>query len=120
MIIINHSIQSIQLGYDSFAEDPTSPYFLLKDISNRYFFQKMNPYDRIDACLMTLTVMSYLLSRRPDLISMIEQMLRANLPFFQNAKLHPVIIVRLCLFLGYYCDNLFKANGDLNSLIEYV
>ena len=120
VLIINQSIEQIGLGNDIFTDDPSSPYYLLKSISNRFFFQKMNRYERIDVCLMALTVMSYLLSRRLDLIAMIEQMLRVNIQFFQNPDLHPVIRVRLCLFLGYYCDNLFKSNEDLTSLLDYI
>ena len=42
---------------------------------------------------------------------MIEGMLKLNLTFFQNPQLHHVLIVRLGLFLGYYCENLFKTEN---------
>jgi hypothetical protein len=67
---------------ETYTEEPTSPYYLLKDINQRLFFKRLSPYDRLDACLMALSVMSYLLSKRSDLISLIEVMLRQNINFF--------------------------------------
>ena len=76
---------------------------------DRYFFTKVSPVYRIDACLIALTVMSYMLSRRTDILLMMESMLEINAQFFMDENLDGLIRVRLALFLGYYCDNLFKS-----------
>lgn len=81
-------------------------------MESRYFFTKLPPVNRVDTALTCLTVMSYLLSRRADLILMMEGMLLKNFAFFSDPQQDPLVTSRLCLFLGYYCDNMFKSNQD--------
>jgi hypothetical protein len=59
---------------------------------------------------MILTVMSYLLSRRTDLIGQMQDMLKNNSEYFANAEV--IVQARLSLFLGYYCDNVFKSDAS--------
>ena len=47
-------------------------------IKNRYMFRKMSESQRVESSLTILTVMSYLLTRRDDLIDKIEEMLQKN------------------------------------------
>jgi len=82
-------------------------------------FTKMSPVSRIESSLVILTVMSYLLSRRNDLIRLLEEMLKSNHAYFNNGNLDALIQTRLSLFLGYYCDNLFKADQSLTNLQDY-
>jgi hypothetical protein len=117
-LIISHSIQVITEQSNVIA--PESPFYILKDLQARYFFARLSPVQRIDTSLVALTVMSYLLSRRNDLISLLENMLKINFAFFSDQSQDPLITSRLCLFLGYYCDNLFKSDNAYSNLQQYI
>ena len=64
--------------------------------------------------------MSYLLSRRSDIIQLLETVLQEYAPYFSNDKLDPLIRSRFALFFGYYCDNLFKTVKNNEKLLRYV
>jgi hypothetical protein len=70
---------------------PESPFYILKDLQARYFFARLSPVQRIDTSLVALTVMSYLLSRRNDLIALLENMLKINFAFFSDHSQDPLI-----------------------------
>lgn len=118
-MVVNHAVAVLGGQGDSIG-DPNSPYHILKELQPRYFFTRMGPVQRIEACLVVVTVMSYLLSRRSDLIALLEDLLSKNFAFFADPALDPLVTVRLCLFIGYYCDNLFKAQAATVNLQQYI
>lgn len=72
-------------------------------------FFKFEPEVVIDACLVTLSIISYSIVKRPkDLMPLLNQLISENLEKLIVAT--PLIKTRLCLFFGYYFDCLF--NGE--------
>ncbi|CAD8119908.1 unnamed protein product [Paramecium sonneborni] len=91
----------------------------IKKISDKKLFQEFTPVDRIESGLMILTIMSYLIQKRQDIISLMEQLLQTNLSFFTNTT-EQIIKVRFALFFGYYCDNLFKVESQFQIMLNYI
>ncbi|CAD8063570.1 unnamed protein product [Paramecium primaurelia] len=91
----------------------------IQAISDKKLFTEYNAVDRIESSLIVLTIMSYLIQKRFDIVSMMEQLLTENLIFFQNIQ-HQIIKVRFSLFFGYYCDNLFKKDIQSQSMLMYL
>lgn len=108
---------SIAIIKNGISGDEEFPF--LKDLKERLLFTKMNNVNRIEASLMILTVVSYLLSRRKDLIGMMEDMLKTNKAYFESPQLNELVSARLSLFIGYYCDNIFKTQENETSFVEY-
>ncbi|CAD8204480.1 unnamed protein product [Paramecium pentaurelia] len=91
----------------------------IQKISNKKLFQEFTPVDRIESSLMILTIISYLVQRRQDIIQLMEQLLQQNLQFFTNTT-EQIIKVRFALFFGYYCDNLFKVETQFQTMLNYI
>ena len=84
---------------------------------------KSDPVLIADACLIVLTLMSYLLPQRKDLIGTFENVISSNvnaflvsrphnlpnMDDFENAKA-VLLKNRFSLLLGYYADLLFTQN----------
>ncbi|CAD8182699.1 unnamed protein product [Paramecium octaurelia] len=91
----------------------------IQQISNKKLFQEFTPVDRIESSLMILTIISYLVQKRQDIIQLMEQLLQSNLPFFTNTT-EQIIKVRFALFFGYYLDNLFKVETQFQLMLNYI
>lgn len=76
-----------------------------------------------DACMIVLTLMSYILPQRKDLIGTFERVISSNVGAFLTARPHntpdmdefenaKAILLknRFSLLLGYYADILFTQN----------
>jgi hypothetical protein len=61
-------------------------------LSDKYFFVKVDVVHRIDACLVTLTILSYLLSKRADILASMESMLSECSAYFQSPNLDGTLI----------------------------
>jgi hypothetical protein len=62
---------------------------------------------RTETCFMALSVMSYLLPKRHDLVRLLEIFLRQQLQNFLGPQMPPLLKARFCMFIGYYADVLF-------------
>ncbi|CAD8209120.1 unnamed protein product [Paramecium octaurelia] len=91
----------------------------IQQISDKKLFQEFTPVDRIESSLMILTIISYLVQKRQDIIQLMEQLLSSNLVFFTNTT-EQIIKVRFALFFGYYCDNLFKVGSQFSIMLNYI
>ncbi|CAD8125119.1 unnamed protein product [Paramecium sonneborni] len=91
----------------------------IQKINNKKIFQEFTSVDRIESSLMILTIISYLIQKRQDIISMMEQLLQSNMQFFTNTT-EQIIKVRFALFFGYYCDNLFKVESQFQIMLNYI
>ncbi|CAK67075.1 unnamed protein product (macronuclear) [Paramecium tetraurelia] len=91
----------------------------IQQISDKKLFQEFTPVDRIESSLMILTIISYLVQKRYDIIQLMEQLLSSNLVFFTNTT-EQIIKVRFALFFGYYCDNLFKVESQFSLMLNYI
>jgi len=79
----------------------------------------------VDTCLLVLTVMSYILPQRKDLIGNFERTISSNVQSFLEQKPHNlpdmddfqnakavILRNRFSLLLGYYADILFTQNQE--------
>ena len=66
-------------------EIPTR-YPLLTDLQTCRFIDKKSPESRIETCIMILTVVSYLMPKRKDLIKVIEDFLLQYLKFLTTTQ----------------------------------
>ncbi|CAD8163781.1 unnamed protein product [Paramecium octaurelia] len=88
-------------------------------LQDKKLFKEYTPVDRIESSLVILTIMSYLIQKRFDIVLLMEQLLTDNLLFFQSIQ-EQIIKLRLSLFFGYYCDNLFKKDTQSQNMNAYL
>lgn len=78
----------------------------------------------METCLLIISVLSYILPKRNDLVDILERTLKENAQYFYaNNNLPFILKSRFCLFLGYFSDTIFlhKDNKDLyNKGIEIL
>lgn len=70
---------------------------------------KLNTFtdeELLDICLLSLTIMSYTLVKREDLLACLDQLVVIHLPKLINMQQMPTPLIqsRVCLFLGFYID----------------
>mmetsp|Transcript_40412 Transcript_40412/g.29106 ORF Transcript_40412/g.29106 Transcript_40412/m.29106 type:complete len:112 (+) Transcript_40412:1464-1799(+) len=70
-------------------------------------FMHSHPEIIAETCITAMTVISYILPRRKDLIPIFEQTLAANIDKILSDE-SVLLRVRLSLLLGYYADMLFS------------
>ncbi|CAD8091600.1 unnamed protein product [Paramecium sonneborni] len=116
VIIIQHTINSLSSNPIPLNDQQQT---FIKAISEKKLFTEYNAIDRIESSLIVLTIMSYLIQKRFDIVSLMEQLLVDNLKFFQNIQ-QQIIKVRFSLFFGYYCDNLFKKDIQSQNMLMYL
>jgi hypothetical protein len=93
-------------------------------MENDSFLLQTEPEFIIDACLVALTVISYILPERADLTKIFTETMDSNvhelldrkpiLPQYSNIQIAKAVIIRsrLSLLMGYYGDLLFVNNFD--------
>jgi len=110
--VISASIAIIEYSlHGEYAPLSEEKLALLKDYQDLFFLSKTDPKFRLDACIVSLSVLSYLVSQRDDLIEEIENLLVSYKQYFFNEKNDALIKSRMCLFFGYYFENLFQGTG---------
>ncbi|CAK82350.1 unnamed protein product (macronuclear) [Paramecium tetraurelia] len=116
VIISQHSINMISSNPVQLKEQQLTFVMALQD---KKLFKEYTPIDRIESSLVILTIMSYLIQKRLDIVQLMEQLLTDNLLYFQNVQ-EQIIKLRLSLFFGYYCDNLFKKETQSQNMNAYL
>lgn len=56
-------------------------------LSPRYFYQILQPNQQIESCLLGLVIMNYLISKRKDLVHIIQNLINENQGFFFSQDL---------------------------------
>lgn len=113
------TVQLVQLSLGGVARTGCS---LLQDPLVDRLLQQ-NATVILDACLMVLSIMSYILHQRQDLIQLLQQCLESNYSALTSNQQHPIVRVRVCMLISYYYDNLFEQKKDLQQfkgLIQYL
>jgi len=64
-----------------------------------------------ETSLVTLTAISYIIPKRPELVRIFEDALRSNLVALLGEGSPVLLRSRMALMLGYYADMLFKSDG---------
>ncbi|CAD8066142.1 unnamed protein product [Paramecium primaurelia] len=116
IIISQHSINMISNNPIQLKEQQVT---FVQALQDKKLFKEYSPVDRIESSLVILTIMSYLIQKRLDIVLLMEQLLSDNLLFFQNVQ-DQIIKLRLSLFFGYYCDNLFKKDTQSQNMNAYL
>ncbi|CAD8079349.1 unnamed protein product [Paramecium sonneborni] len=116
IILSQHSINSISNKPVPLKDQQQT---FIQAMSEKKLFTEYNAVDRLESSLIVLTIMSYLIQKRFDIVNLMEQLLVDNSSFFQNIQ-HQIIKVRFSLFFGYYCDNLFKKDIQSQSMLMYL
>jgi len=84
---------------------------LLNDYQNSLFISQTDPKIQLDTCIVALSVLSYLVRQRKDLILDVEDLLIRYKEYFFNEKNDALIKSRMCLFIGYYFEHLFQEKS---------
>lgn len=74
-------------------------------------FFKLAPEIIIETCILSMTVISYLLPKRTDIIMSLDHMMIKDLDLLL-VDTHVLIQARMALFFGYFSDILFKNNDQ--------
>lgn len=94
-------------------------YIVLIELYKEKFLSKLPAEIVVETCLVALSVISFLLPQRTDIISNIDLMMSRNLDKLLSA--HTLIQARMALFYGYYADILFKNNeGKFQQSIKFL
>jgi hypothetical protein len=102
--LINYSLVS-----DNPQEIPNK-FQVLAEFANSNFLTKTPANIRTETCLIVISVLSYLIPRRNDLMTLLEQTLMTYHEYFLNHKSDPLIRSRICLVIAYYAENIFQDN----------
>lgn len=84
---------------------------LSENFNNLVFMRKTTPEDRIDVCLMMLTMVSYALPKDDLLKEKYTQVIENVTQPILNQK-NLLLNCRLTIMLGYYMDILYKKDND--------
>ena len=83
----------------------------MKEIyENSAYLQHGTPEEHIDTCLVSLTIMSYVLPKKPQISNEFVKTIDAVTQTILDRDSH-LLECRLSLFLGYYIDILYR-NDD--------
>jgi len=86
-------------------------YLVLIEFFKGKFLGSKSPEIIIESCVMSLTIISYLLPKRLDILQALDFMLKRNQNSLINDS-HILIQARMALFYGYFSDILFKDDED--------
>ena len=85
------------------------------------FLARNPPEIIIETSLLSLTITSYLLPKRMDIINALDHMLKRNLDLLISSETNVLIQARMALFYGYYTDILFKDDDEkFKSSMEFL
>ena len=87
--------------------DFSTHYVALKEISDCKFLKSYTSETRVETSFLILTILSYLMPKRRDLIKTLQDILIVNTKYFMDAC--DLIKARFCLFWGYFADALFLS-----------
>lgn len=85
-------------------------YLVLIEFYKQRFLSTNRPEVIIETCLLSLTIVSYLLPKRVDIIAGLDVIVKRNLEALISS--HVLIQSRLAIFLGYFADILFKGDDE--------
>jgi len=71
---------------------------------------------KADLAFTALSTINYSVSRRRDLTTIVENVLKKYLPHWPNVK-SAVIQAKFCLFLNYYCEYVFENDSESFSML---
>jgi len=95
------------LASDNVPEIPQK-YPRLKDYQNSSILANTSSETRVETCILVLSVISYQMDTRDDLLRPIERMFAGYHEYFAGADPSPLLQSRLCLFFGFYINHLYK------------
>lgn len=79
---------------------------LLQSMKDSVFLANYSPEEIADCSMMALTMVSYIIPKRPDLVRIFDETMYNNYDKM-TAKETILLRARLCLLLGYYADMVF-------------
>lgn len=82
-------------------KDSAVKYLVLSEFFKGRFLKNNNPEIIIETCLLAITIVSYLVPKRIDLINALNQMICRNLDLLLE-KAPLLVQARMSLFLGYF------------------
>lgn len=116
--------------------DIDAKYPQLINFKQTVFFARTPRHIRIETSLLSLSILSYLTPKRPDIVKMIENLFITHSAFFFNPQLTSkagtslltpfndplgLLKARICMVLGYYMDSLFKSNKSaIHAPLHYL
>jgi hypothetical protein len=81
----------------------------VKQVLEKFNLQFKSEEELLDVCLLSLTIVSYSLVKRPELMASLDQLMIENLPRLIDPNQSPLIRSRMCLFFSFYLDQLFST-----------
>ena len=85
-------------------------YLVLIEFFKHRFLNSNRPEIIIETWLMSLTIVSYLLPKRVDIIAALDVILKRDLEGLIIS--HALVQARLAIFLGYFADILFRGDDE--------
>ncbi|CDW80715.1 UNKNOWN [Stylonychia lemnae] len=73
----------------------------------------------MEVCLLALTIISYALIKRQDLMRNLDQLVLQHLQTFMSDQQSPIIKNRFCLFLAFYLDQLMLTVPQTTQEINF-
>jgi hypothetical protein len=87
---------------------------VLQQVKDSVFLRNYSPEEIADCCMMALTMVSYIIPKRPDLVRIFDETMYRNFDKM-TAKETILLRSRLCLLLGYYADMVFMKAPAASS-----
>jgi hypothetical protein len=86
---------------------------VLMPFLDSYMMANFQPEDIADVCMLALTMVSYIIPKRADLVMIFDQSLSQNFDIITSTE-NILLRSRMCLLLGYYADMIFmpSVNAD--------
>lgn len=103
VVNLNLQIMSHILNGTS-ASDP-----YVSEIKQKFSLNIQSDEDFLDACLLNISVLSYSLVKRVDLLSSLDELILIHLDKFLDQGTSVLIKSRFSLFLSFYLDQLFTT-----------
>jgi len=78
------------------------------EIIEKFDLKAFSEEELLDICFLTITILSYTLVKRPDLMSALDLFVVNHLPKLLD-PVSPLLQSRVCLFLSFYIDQLLTT-----------
>nr|QES95450.1 armadillo-type fold protein [Philasterides dicentrarchi] len=122
--IRNLKASILKISNPNISDDQILP--LIQDQIQSIFVKQNSSESRIETSFLALSVMSYTIPKRVDIVTEIENFFRQNLPVLLNFNtMSGLVISRICMFIGYYSDTIFQSKQESDEqiylqLIDYL
>jgi len=104
------------------ASEIEEKFKLLLEYKDSVIVARTPAVSRVETCLLVLSILSFSLPRRPDLMMLLETTLLGYAKFFYETP-DALIRNRYCLLISYYIENIFleqKMSGAYMLQIRYL